>query len=340
MEGHIAIIDPDPVLARSISKRLLHLIPQTRISLYSPEDLKCDPTLVLTENVILYDETHTDPDTLQKHTSAIFLPCLIPLQTHGAENRRRITGAELSKKVQDATLGSTAKQNSFTCFAAESPSFAAESPSFVFSPPNDPCSIAARGHMRILISFAERSEREKYASGCAKSLLSSGLRVIRLDLMSGISMSDPFRRRNGSRDTHDNSSSGISELLLLLENVTIQPEELLNFVQLGQDGCYHFGLPLRADDILCCRTDVLVKLLTLLRKLSDSIEENTAVMVVIESLPFYVLRQLCCLPHELHLIMPPQDQSGNMCEWELTDLFASLPPNIMKFFSESRKTGI
>ena len=333
MEDHIAIIDPDPVLARSISNRLLRLMPQSRISLYSPEDLRRDPSLVLTENVILYDETHTDTDTLQQHTSAVFLPSLIPLQTHGAENRRRITATELSKKVQEVTQKSSAKQKTF-------PGFISESPSSTILPPSCPDSIAARGHMRILISFADRTERDKYASGCAKALLSSGLRVIRLDLMSGIRMSDPFRRRNASKDSRANSSSGISELLLLLENVNIQPEELLNYVQLGQDGCYHFGLPLRADDILCCRTDILVRLISLLRRLSDTKEENTAVMVVIESLPFHVLRQLCSIPHELHIIMPAQDQSSDMCEWEITDLFSSLPPNILKFFSESRKSGI
>ena len=334
MEGHIAIIDPDPVFARSMSQRLLHLIPRTRISLYSPDDLKNDPSLVLTEDVILYDEIRTDREMLFKHTGAAAEPCFIPLQTHGSETRRKMTGSELSQKVQEAARSITSKQIPLQVLDSSSGIN-------MFKPHVLQDFGRYKGHMRILLSFADRSDREKYAAGCTKSLLTSGLRIIRLDLMPGISMANPFRKKAGFKDGRDTLSSGISELLLKLESIKMEPSDLLDYVQLGQDGCYHFGLPVRADDILCCRIDVLIRLLQLLRKISDSPEENTAVIVVIESLPFRVLKQICSLTNELHIIMPPSDQSdGNMCEWELTDLFASLPPNLLKFFSETKKVSV
>jgi len=334
MEGHIAIIDPDPVFARSMSQRLLHLIPRTRISLYSPEDLKNDPSLVLTEDVILYDEIRTDQEMLFKHTCTAGQPCFIPLQTQGSETRRKMTGSELSRKVQEVTRVVSGKQPAMQAFDSSAGAS-------ILKPPILQEFGRHKGHMRILLSFADRSDREKYACGCTKALLASGLRIIRLDLMPGISMVNPFRRKTGFKDGRDTLSSGISELMLQLENVKMEPSDLLDFVQLGQDGCYHFGLPIRADDILCCRTDVLVRLLQLLRRMSDSPDENTAVIVVIESLPFQVLKQICSLTNELHIIMPPQDQSdGNLCEWELTDLFSSRPPNLLKFFSETTKVSI
>ena len=334
MKGHIAIIDSDPVFARSMSQRLLHLFPQARINLYAPEDLESDPSLELTEETILYDETRTDQAALIRHTGSSQPACFIPLQAQGSDGRRRMTGAELSKIVNGAAQGISIRQ---TGFQGSVPSSSAN----LHKPPAEDVFYKPKGHMRILLSFADHSEREKYAGSCTKSLLSTGLRIIRLDLMSGISMTNPFRKKSGSKDVHNSVSSGISELLLHLENVKMEPDELLDFVQLGQDGCYHFGLPVRADDILCCRTDVLVRLLHLLRRISDSPDENTAVIVVIESLPFRVLKQLCSLSHELHIIMPQQGQSDEkMCEWELNDLFSSLPPNLLKFYSESGKVAV
>src|SRR5665647_1101155 len=70
MKGHIAIIDSDPVFARSMSQRLLHLFPLAKINLYAPEDLESDPLLELTEETILYDETRTDQAALNKHTGS------------------------------------------------------------------------------------------------------------------------------------------------------------------------------------------------------------------------------------------------------------------------------
>ncbi len=342
MERHIAIIDPDPVFARSISQRLLHLIPQTQISLYSPDDLKNNAALVLTEDVILYDETRTDQETLRTHIREASPPCFIPLQSQGSEDRRKMTGAELSRKVREARpdscyipLENTARDSGFFPIPHDSVK------SILLQQTTPQTQYRPQGHMRILVSFTDRSEREKYTAGCTKTLLAAGLRVIRIDLMSGISMVNPFRRKSGFADVRDSLASGISELLLQLESVKMEPHELLDFLQLGQDGCYHFGMPLRADDILCCQPGVLVRLLHLLRRLSDIPEEDTAVIVVVESLPFCTLKQICSLSHELHIIMPPQNYSDQkMCEWELTDLFSSLPPNLLKFFSESKKADI
>lgn len=342
MERHIAIIDPDPVFARSMSQRLLHLIPSTQISLYSPEDLKGDASLILTEDVILYDETRTDQEILRRHTGTSNTPCLIPMQSQGTKDRRKMTGSELSRKVFEAGSGSNTMKFGTSLPDENFSSAAIEfTKAFVPKQPVEESYYRPKGHLRILLSFADRSDRERYTASCTKSLLASGLRIIRLDLMSGISMVNPFRRKSGFMEVRDLPSSGISELLLQLENVKMEPRDLLSFVQLGQDGCYHFGLPVRSDDILCCQPDVLVRLLHLLRRLADMPDENTAVLVVVESLPFCVLKQLCSLSHELHIIMPQQDQSDQkMCEWELTDLFACLPPNLLKFFSESKKAGI
>ena len=334
MEGHIAIIDQDPVFARSMSERLMYLIPRTRISLYSPDDLLRDPSLELTENVILFDKALTDQEALCKHTLTSSNPCFIPLEAQGTEGRSRMTGTELSRRIREASDSLFANQH--VCCINEH-----DSPPYSQKPPDEQSFSRPRGHMRILISFADRLEREKYAANCGKSLLSSGLRVIRLNLMSGISMMNPFLKTKENENGTKYISSGISELLLQLESVRMEPDEILHYVQLGQDGCYHFGFPVRSDDILCCNPDILVRLLHLLRRIADSADDNSAVIVVTESLPFHVLKKICSLSHELHIIMPPQGYSNDkLFEWELNDLFSSLPPNQLKFFTKAKTVSV
>jgi len=342
MDRHIAIIDSDPIFARCISQRLQRLIPSTRISLYTPDDLKSGSSLLLTEEVILYDETQTDPETLRKHTNTPAPPCLIPLKASGSELRSKMTGTELFRRVQNAAAAAD-NQTGCSCEAAGGDILPALTES------RDPGGLScsehdrqnlhrSRGHLRMLISFADRSGRELYAARSVQTLLTDGFRIIRIDLMPGISMTNPFRRKNGAREQKNPFVSGISELLLQLENTAMEPKDLLNYVQMGQDGCFHFGLPLRSDDIVCCRPELVVRLLCLLRRMADTPEENTAVIVVAEGLPFQMLHQICPVSHELHVIMPPKEQIDHaMCDWELNELFSSLPPGLLKFISETER---
>lgn len=329
MQGQIAIVDADPIFARCVSRRLMRLIPWAQIALYEPDQIRRGAQLSLTESVILYDEAHTDAETLRIHAKSCPPPCLIPLQVPGPAPRRKMTATELSRKVQEAAAAAD-PQTTYPNAEGSSP--------FVRLADGRVSSPTPRGHMRLLLSFSDRPERERYAEQSIKSLAGSGLRIIRLDLMSGISIIPPFPA--GDPGGISQRVSGISELLLRLENTKMEPEEILGYTQAGTDGCLHFGPPVRADDIVCSSPEILANLLKLLRRLCDTSQENTAVVTVIESLPFRVLRQICPIAHELHVIMPPQGQADPLlCESELHELFSSLPPGMMKFVSEAKRAS-
>lgn len=331
MEHHIAIIDPDPVFAQNMSNRLLHMLPESHISRYSPLEIVSDASIMLTEDVILYDEIRMDLMTLHKHISTTKLPLMIPLTTHGTNNRRHLTATELSDKVSGISIQQVmgVKDNKIPV-----------SPPFLFASNSDAHdNHRSRGHVRMMVSFADRVEREQYVARNMQTTASAGQRVVRLDLMPGMGITNPFPdskiKHKTGRDVH---SYGISDLLLQLETTTMAPSALLSYVQIGTDGYFHFGFPQRADDIICCQPKTLLVLLYLLRQLAENPDENTVVLVVIESFPFRVLRQLCTLAHELHIILPPLEATdAAMCDCEIHDLFSCLSPNMLTFVSSQNK---
>ena len=104
MNERIAIIDPDLILSRSMSRRIMHLIPDSRVSLYTPEAVRSDESLCLSEGIIFYDEKGADPDLLLRHAAGPAHPHLIPLQASGTDERRRLTGTELTRMIREASI--------------------------------------------------------------------------------------------------------------------------------------------------------------------------------------------------------------------------------------------
>jgi hypothetical protein len=328
MEHNIAIIDPDPVFALNMSNRLRHMLPKSQISLFSPNEIISDASIILTQEVIMYDDLRMDLMVLQKHIVTSKLPLMIPLQTHGTDIRRNLTASELSTKVKGLSQ-QNGRHLTDNCNTSTS------LPYLFAAKDESQNSHRSRGHVRMMVSFGDRIEREKYVSRNMKNTASAGQRVVRLDLMPGMGIMNPFpdcgAKRKTGRGIH---SYGISELLLHLETSSMEPSTLLEYVQIGKDGFFHFGFPQRADDIICCQPQTLLVLLRLLRQLAENPDENTVVLVVIESFPFRVVRQMCSLAHELHIIMPPLETTDTtMCDCEIHDLLSSLSPNMLTFVS-------
>lgn len=336
MNDHIAIIDPDVVLSRSMSQRIMHLIPDSRVSLYTPDAIRNDESLCLSEGIIFYDEKDTDPDLLLRHTADEAHPYLIPLHAAGTDGRRLLTGTELSRMIREASLRVRYES------AGTDVQRLREKPEPGLPRLSTACTVQALMEpFKMLISFDGSKERENFAAREIHTLLDSGYRVIRLDLMPGIRMANPFRSKSVDKGDKGEISSGISELLLQLDGKHLEPSELLNYLQLGKDGCYHFGLPLRSDDILLCRMEVLVRLISLLRRQVETDAEKSAAIVVVDSLPFQVLKQICPLSRELHVLVPSDGLSDDtLCEWELSDLFSCLPPGLKKYVSRSGRSSV
>lgn len=364
MMERIAIVDPDVYLSRSISQRIMHLIPDSRVSLYTPDAIENDESLCLPEGIIFYDEKGTDPDLLLRHAAEASNPHLIPLHSSDTKGRRLLTGTELSRMVLEASAGM--RNESSARMPYESPNdmrYESRAGGSVYSSdtafgiderrprekpePGLPRMSAARTiqalmePFKMLISFTDSKERERFAAREIHALQNSGYRVIRLDLMPGIRMTNPFRPQSADKGGKGAFPSGISELLLQLDGKHLEPSELLNYLQLGKDGCYHFGLPLRSDDIILCRMEVLVRLISLLRKQVETDTEKSAAIVVVDSLPFQVLKQICPLSRELHVLVPSDGISDDtLCEWELSDLFSCLPPGLKKYVSRPEGTAL
>lgn len=342
MNEHIAIIDPDVVMSRSMSQRIMHLIPDSKVSLYTPDAIMNDESLCLAEGIIFYDEMGTDPDLLLRHTADSTHPHLIPLQSAGTEGRRLLTGTELSRMIREASAdlryespdtGSGFGTDLRRLREQPEPGRPRHSSTHTIQALLEP--------FKMVISFTGNEERERFAGKEIHSLLESGYRVIRLDLMPGIRMTNPFRLKSTDKGDQGMISSGISELLLQLDGKHLEPSELLNYLQLGKDGCYHFGLPLRSDDVILCRMEVLVRLISLLRREVETDTEKSAAIVVVDSLPFQVLKQICPLSRELHVLVPSDGISDDtLCEWELSDLFSCLPPGLKKYVSRSGRMSL
>jgi hypothetical protein len=318
MSKSIAIIDPDIHFSRLLSQRLKHHLPDANITTFSPDDLNLAGR-TWDEDAILFDNLRTDPDKLRQCSSASFLPMLIPLRTESSDGGCRIPGNTLTHKLLYSTGLSTEN-------AIDSSSVLAQRDS---------------GRLRIFFSLGDRTKRENYIRSNTAGLISAGHRLIRLDLMPGVSISRPRFNVRGRNLSSPEVSSGISDLLLLLESGKVDPDVLLEYLHPDSNGWLHFGRPIRSDDIIQTDSSVLVSLVRMLRDLVDTSSEKTSAAVVLEGIPFSKARHLCPLAHELHVILPEDDSSeDHLIGYELQELFASLSPKQLKFLSSNAKVAI
>lgn len=314
MEHRIAIIDPDPILSESISRRLAMLIPTSEICTYLPSQLANNEKICIHEDIIVYDETVTDFDVIEKHfkrdTPA---KCVSLLKQKNPVIRRR-TGSELAMEIRKAISSDAIQTN------------ALEASKQV---------LAFRNCLCMIVSFTSLTERENYFVSSSIHFANTVDRKIRLDLMPGVCMP---RNNKANQKEKLVSSTGISDLLLRLEMNKITHEDLLDYLRHESDGWFSFGPPDRSDDIICCKTDVLTDLLLLIRRLCDTSAERLYVAVVIEGFPFSSLKKLCVYPHELHFLFPSAIPEGDdVCERELNELMHFLPPGISKFITTSKR---
>jgi hypothetical protein len=329
MSEHIAIIDPDPLLSKSIQDRLHKSFPDLHFQIYSPDECLMKESGSLTADMVFYDRNALNEESLRSLLQNDSIE-LIPLNAEGFPPRKK-NAIELSACLSRAEHNRVNAETGL------------HRPSYIKSAfENEPSLITAANQnnsSRILLSFTDPARRESYISGCVRNMTKDGHRLIRVDLMPGVSMRNPFRKRSDFRDHNSFSSTGISEVLLKLESTSMTPDELLHYVQLGMDGVYYFGLPDRSDDILDCRPETLLRFLKLLRKLSDRKESNFSVLIAIEGLPFHTLRILCPHSEQLHVLMPDDSFSDrSLAEWEIHKLFSMLPPSLLKFISEPQRT--
>lgn len=318
MNKSIAIIDPDIHFSRLLSQRLKHHLPDANITVFTPDD----PGITersWSEDAILFDNLRTSPDELRKCGSATFLPMLIPLRTELSDGGSRIPGNTITHKLLYSSGLSP------ECHTDDIPAMIQHD----------------TGRLRMFFSLSDRAKRENYIRSNTAGLLSSGHRLIRLDIMPGISISRPHFNSRGRVSGAPSTSSGISDLLLMLDGSKVEPDVLLEYLQPDGNGWLHFGRPIRSDDIIQSGASVLVTLVRMLRDLVDTSGEKTSVSVVLEGIPFSKAKHLCPLAHELHVILPEDDSSEDqLIGFELQELFASSSPRQLRFLSSNAKVAI
>lgn len=318
MSKSIAIIDPDIHFSRLLSQRLKHHLPDANITTFSPDDLNLKDR-EWDEDAILFDNLRTNPDELRQCSSASFIPMLIPLRTESSDGGCRIPGNTITRKLL-YTAGLSTENATDTDTSS---------------------TLHDSGRLRMFFSLGDRIKRENYIRSNTAGLISSGHRLIRLDLMPGVSISRPHFNVRCRPAPSTSTSSGISDLLLLLENGKIDPELIPEYLHPDGNGWLHFGRPIRSDDIIQTEAHVLASLVRMLRDLVDSAGEKTSACVVLEGIPFSKAKHLCPLAHELHVILPDDDSSEDqLIGFELQELFASLSPKQLRFVSSNTKVAI
>ncbi|MBN1891253.1 MAG: hypothetical protein JW780_00585 [Clostridiales bacterium] len=309
----IAILDPDPRYSKALSERLHYYLPDAKISRYSPSTVIEDKK-ELREEIILYDNNILRPELITESTSAAFLPILIPLRSEHRTGDCRISGKHLSEQIASANT-SVSDQ----CFHSQTAS-------------------GKSGVLRLFLSLGSRPAREKYIRANTGTLLSSGDRLIRLDIMPGILVSEAksssLLRRNGNQ-----ICSGYSDLLLHLGDSELKPEILLDYLRPNGSGWMYFGRPSRSDDIISLDLNLLVRLVQMLRSLVDNATPSTSAIVVVDGLSLSKVKRICPLAHEMHVIFP-EDASNDdpLIHYEIEQLFSASGPKQLKFIStESRE---
>lgn len=311
----IAIVDPDLCYCKALSERLHHYLPDTRITRYSPSELfgKAD---LIPEEIILYDNKEIRPEDFTGVISATILPFLIPLRDENKSGDIRLNGKLLSEKI--LSVGEEASDSTTSSSVEHEQS----------------------GVLRLFLSLGSRVSREKYIRANTGTLVSSGHRLIRMDLMPGVSIAEPkssgLLKRSGNQ-----IFSGYSDLLLRLGSPDLAPETLLDYLRPNGSGWMYFGRPSRSDDIISLDSDLLVRMVRMLRLLTDRSSPASSAIVVIEGLAFSKIRKLCPLAHEMHVIYPDDAVNDDpLINYELEQLFSAAGPKQLKFISSAGKEAI
>lgn len=311
----IAILDPDPRYSKALSERLRYYLPDAKISRYSPSTV-IEAKEKIREDIILYDNKTLGPDNITTSTSAAFLPILIPLRSEHSPDDCRISGKHLSEKISSAK-DSVSDQS-------------------LLSVPKSRKS----GVLRLFLSLGSRAARETYINANTGTLLSSGDRLIRLDIMPGISVPE-VRCSSLLRRNNHQICSGYSDLLLHLGDSGLKPEILLDYLRPNGSGWLYFGRPSRSDDVISLDPNLLVRLVQLLRSLIDNATPSTSAIVVVDGLSLSKVKRICPLAHEMHVIFP-EDASNDdpLIQYELEQLFSASGPKQLKFISTSSREAI
>lgn len=310
----IAIVDPDLRFSKALSERLHHYLPTARITRYSPSELITQGSMI-PEEIILYDNSEIRPEAFTGLISTTVLPLLIPLRSGSAAGDIRLSG----KLIFDRILSSEEGEPNLT---------------------TSPFEREKSGVLRLFLLLGSRALREKYIQANTGMLISSGHRLIRMDLMSGISIAEP--KSSGLLGRKGNQVlSGYSDLLLRLGGPDPEPETLLDYLRPNGSGWLYFGRPSRSDDIISLDSDSLVRLVRMLRVLTDRSTPVSSAIVVIEGLAFSKIRKLCPLAHEMHVIYPDDAADDDpLVRYELEQLFSAAGPKQLKFISSAGKEAI
>ncbi|NLW89240.1 MAG: hypothetical protein GXY43_05920 [Clostridiaceae bacterium] len=309
----IAIVDPDTRYSKALSERLRHYLPDASITRYSPESFEESADRV-GEEIILYDNQTLSPEFFEDIRTATFIPILIPLRPDNDENGR-MNGKLLSEQIRSSKApasGPTEKISS---------------------------ALDHSGTLRLFLSLGS-SSRENYIRSNTATMLISGHRLIRMDLMPGFSIPEP-KSAHKKNMPGDRVCFGLSDLLLKIDGSKIHPETLLDYLKSNGSGWLYFGRPSRSDDIITLESNHLIQMVRLLRSLVDDSNPQTSAIVVMEGLPFSKVRPIIPLAHEIHVIFP--DESGGndrLINYELEQLFSAGAPGQLRFLSTACKEAI
>lgn len=306
----VAIIDSDCYYSRALSERLRRYLPDARISRYSPSVL-AEHRDELSADIILYDNEEIRPEHFADITSASLVPIWIPLKEE-TDRGTRMNGKSISERIISMTD---------------------ESESAGFTGPD---MRSQSGILRLFLSLGSRGKREQYIRSNTGALMSSGHRLIRLDIMPGISISEP----GGSliKGRRDLIPTGLSDLLLRLNAQDLDPEILLDYLRPNGAGWLYFGRPARSDDMISGDPIALVRMVKMLRLLVDGAYPPVSAIVAVEGLPFSKVKQICPLAHEMHVIYPDDAADDDpMIRYELEQIFSASGPRQLKFISSSRE---
>ncbi len=310
----IAIVDPDLRYCKALSERLLHYLPDTRIHRYSPCEFFGQRDLIH-EDIILYDNKNICPEAFVDVSSATVMPLLIPLRADNTSGDIRLSGKLISERIISANEGDPdSTVSSIEC--------------------------GPSGVLRLFLSLGSRIEREKYIRANTGALVSSGHRLIRMDLMPGVSIAEP-KASGLIRRTGNQMLSGYSDLLLRLGSPDPVPEILLDYLRPNGLGWMYFGRPSRSDDIITLDSEILTRLVRMLRLLTDRSSPATSAIVVIDGLAFSKIRKLCPLAHEMHVIYPDDAEVDDpLIRYEIEQLFSASGPKQLKFVRSTGKEAI